>query len=109
MFADNLQSETNLHNFAGPAFYDWLYRLAGLALMAVGIGLRFGPGAPGLLGRAADWLRNTATGLPLLLSAGVLMQHPTFQELSEAALTGATVHGLWVLRRAFAEPTRDTM
>lgn len=98
--ANNLQGETNLHNFAGPAFYDWLYRLAGLTLIAGAVALRWAPKGPALIGDVGRWLERSAMGLPLLTGAGVLMQHPAFQELSEAALTGGGVHGLaWVLGR----------
>jgi len=103
----NLQKETNLHNFAPPEAYDVLYRLVGWAIIAATLALRYlrAPARLPLGGELAGWINRTRLGLPLALTAGTLLQHPAFQELSEAALSGAGAHALaFVLLRMGPRP-----
>jgi hypothetical protein len=105
--AHNLQKETNLHNFAPPEAYDVLYRAAGWVLVAAALAVRYlrAPARLPLGAELAAWINRTRLGLPLALTAATLLQHPAFQELSEAALSGAGAHALaFVLLRAGARP-----
>ena len=108
VFAEhNLQKETNLHNFLPPEAYDALYRIVGWAVITVALAFRYLRSAASLpLGaELASWINRTRFGLPLALTAGTLLQHPAFQELSEAALSGAAAHALaCVLLRAGPRP-----
>ena len=82
--SENLQAETNLHNFLSPRLYD-------IAYAAVGWGL---VGAASLLSLRPRWLapllrqppldRPSVVRIALLFSAGVLLQHELFEEMAEA-------------------------
>ncbi len=103
----NLQKETNLHNFLPPEAYDALYRTAGWALISGALALRYlrSPQHWPLGRELGQWINRTRLGLPLALTAGTLLQHPAFQELSEAALSAAGAHALaFVLLRTGARP-----
>jgi hypothetical protein len=103
----NLQKETNLHNFLPPEAYDLLYRTAGWVMIAAALALRYlrRPAGWPLGSELAAWINRSRFGLPLALTAGTLLQHPAFQELSEAALSAAGVHALaFVLLRTGPRP-----
>lgn len=107
--AHNLQKETNLHNFAPPELYDALYRAAGWIVLVGALACRYlrGPARLPLLDGVAAWINRTRFGLPLALTAGTLLQHPAFQELSEAALSAAALHALaFIWLRTGAHPAR---
>jgi len=89
--SENLQAETNLHNFISPRLYD-------IAYAAVGWGM---VGAAGLLSLRPQWLapllrhppldRASVVRIALLVSAGVLLQHEPFEEMAEAVAILAVV------------------
>jgi hypothetical protein len=89
--SENLQAETNLHNFVSPRLYD-------IAYAAVGWGM---VGAAGLLSLRPQWLapllrhppldRASVVRIALLVSAGVLLQHELFEEMAEAVAILAVV------------------
>lgn len=84
---DNLQAETNLHNFVSPRIYDLFYiafgwvTLAFVALLAAG-------DAPlrRLVDHYAPGLGSDTLAVGLLLSAGILIQHEIFEEMAEAVV-----------------------
>jgi hypothetical protein len=105
--AHNLQKETNLHNFAPPETYDIVYRTVGWVMIVAALALRYlrSPARLPLGAELSGWINRTRLGLPLAFTAGTLLQHPAFQELSEAALSGAGVHALaFVLLRGGRRP-----
>lgn len=98
LYAGNLQHETNLHNFLPPGFWEGAYAAAGWGLIAVGLVMRFA--RPRFSFGPLAVLRESRFAAPLALSAGVLMQHHLFQEISEVALGAATVYALgWIAAR----------
>ncbi len=103
LYAGNLQHETNLHNFLPPGFWEGAYSTAGWGIIAVSLWMRFR--RPGFSFAPLAVLRDSRFAAPLALSAGVLMQHHFFQEISEIALGAATVYALgWIAARS--QPAR---
>lgn len=105
--AVNLQQETNLHNLVDPRLYDRLYSAVGFGILAAAIGLYFfggmmraGPGfLPRMIALSSNWLRESAGGAVLTLSAAVLLQHELFEEYSEFVVALAAVMLLLTLVR----------
>lgn len=105
--AVNLQQETNLHNLVDPRLYDLLYSAVGFTILAAAIGLYFFGGmmrtGQGFLSRmialSSGWLRGSASGAVLTLSAAVLLQHELFEEYSEFVVALAAVMLLLTLVR----------
>ena len=104
--SENLQAETNLHNFISPRLYD-------IAYAAVGWGM---VGAAGLLSLRPQWLapllrhppldRASVVRIALLVSAGVLLQHELFEEMAEAVAILAVVFLLAELALTGRAPAR---
>lgn len=98
LYAGNLQNETNLHNFLPPVFWETAYALAGWGIIAAALVMRFA--RPRFAFGLLAVLRDSRFAAPLALSAGVLMQHHFFQEISEVALGAAGVYALgWIVAR----------
>lgn len=98
--AGNLQNETNLHNFLPPNAWELAYGAAGWTLIATVLVLRFAPVAARVTFAPLTVFRDSRFAAPLALSAGILMQHHFFQELSELALAAAVAHALgWITTR----------
>ena len=82
--SENLQAETNLHNFISPRVYDNAYALVGWNLiLAAGI-ISIRPRWMGRLLRVAPFAQTSPVGIALLVTAGILLQHEVFEELAEA-------------------------
>lgn len=84
---ENLQAETNLHNFISPRVYDLLYVAFGWTILAFVAVLVAGTGRlRRLLDRYIPGLRSDTLAVALLLSAAVLVQHEIFEEMAEAVV-----------------------
>lgn len=93
----NLQGETNVHNFFPPQAFEIAYAVVGAGLVAVAVAVRYSALGDKVRWTGVSWLRRSRWGLPLALSAAVMMQHHLFQELSELALTMAALYALcWI-------------
>ncbi len=108
---NNLQSETNAHNFFPPEVFDAAYAIAGLIIAGLVGMLRFGRGLGPIVTALrqwppARWIGHSRHGVPLAFSAAVLMQHHMFQEVAEMALSLAVLYALWwtVSRAALGRP-----
>lgn len=92
----NLQHESNVHNLVSPRIYDAIYQVLGFSLI-------LGPPV------ATYWLRSWShltivrflrdcfswpVTYGLMVSAGILLQHEAFEELSEMVLAFAVFHAL---------------
>lgn len=87
--AGNLQDETNAHNFLPPQVWEQAYAAGGWALIAAALFMRFVHAARVIDFPPVTVLRDSRFAAPFALSAGVMMQHHLFQELSELALAAA--------------------
>lgn len=84
---DNLQAETNLHNFISPRIYDLLYMAFGWIILAFVALLVAGAGRlRRLVDRYIPGLRSDTLAVALLLSAAILVQHEIFEEMAEAVV-----------------------
>lgn len=93
----NLQGETNVHNFFPPQAFELAYAVVGAGLASVAVVVRYSALGDKVRWTGVSWLRGSRWGLPLALSAAVMMQHHLFQELSELALTMAALYALcWI-------------
>lgn len=96
---NNLQSETNLHNFLPPRAFEVIYSAAGVIIFGLAIIFRFKPTLAGLGGLWPDFpvivsLSTSPVAVPLFCLAATFMQHHMFQELSELVLFSAVAYGL---------------
>lgn len=97
---NNLQGETNAHNFFSPAVFDAAYAVVGI-LLAAGVGavrftrIRLWPIGALRAWPVTQWICRSRFGVPLVLSAAVFMQHHMFQELAELGLSMAVLYALW--------------
>ncbi len=84
---DNLQAETNLHNFISPRVYDLLYMAFGWTILAF-VALLVAPNGPvpRLVARYIPGLGADTLAVALLLSAAILVQHEIFEEMAEAVV-----------------------
>lgn len=75
---------------------DPVGRLGGWALISGALALRYlrAPARSPLGADLSAWINRSRLGLPLALSAGLLLQQPALQTLSQAALSAAAVHAL---------------
>ena len=84
---DNLQAETNLHNFISPRVYDLLYMAFGwITLGFVALLVAEDGPLPRLVDRYIPGLRPDTLAVALLLSAAILIQHEIFEEMAEAVV-----------------------
>lgn len=92
----NLQHEANLHNLISPRLYDMIYQGLGWALiLCPPLAVYFGKTMRDLtitrfLCDCFSWPATYA----LMVSAGILLQHEVFEELSEMVLAFAVFHAL---------------
>lgn len=96
---NNLQSETNLHNFLPPTAFEILYSAAGVVIFSLAVILRFKPELARFAGLRPDFpvigsLSASPVAVPLFCLAATFMQHHMFQELSELVLFSAVAYGL---------------
>jgi hypothetical protein len=108
VFAErNLQGETNLHNFIAATLLDPVYAAVGWLLIAAALLLRLQPRAA-LFAPVREIvlsLHATRFAAPLMLLAGVLLQHEAFEELAELAASALLLYALAALRRDLAPAT----
>ena len=84
---DNLQAETNIHNFVSPRTYDLLYMAFGWTTLAFVALLVAGPiSLRRLVNDYLPGIGSDTSALALLLSAGTLIQHEIFEEMAEAVV-----------------------
>ena len=105
VFAEaNLQSETNLHNFVSPRFYDLAYAIAGVTLLAAALLTRSGLTDRDLelLGAFGAAVRGRYAA-PLIMAAGTLILHEVFEELAEFVFAAALVYVLGRMVHAQAD------
>lgn len=108
LYAGNLQNETNLHNFLPPGFWEAAYGAVGWGIIGTALVMRFG--RPRFSFPPLAVLRESRLAAPLALSAGVLMQHHFFQEISEVALAAAAVYALgWIAAGDLARHRRPAI
>ena len=102
VFAEaNRQQETNLHNFVSPRVYDPIYLFAGAVLICASVlSLKPGPWVPRAFRRAVTAFGRAPWAVPLTATAGVLLIHEAFEELSEFVATAAVLYGLGTVLRA---------
>ncbi|AMS29551.1 MAG TPA: hypothetical protein DIU09_05640 [Hyphomonadaceae bacterium] len=92
----NLQHEANLHNLISPRLYDVIYQGLGWSLiLCPPIAVYFGETVRDLtivrfLRDCFSWPATYA----LMVSAGILLQHEAFEELSEMVLAFAVFYAL---------------
>ncbi len=107
----NLQHESNVHNLVSPRLYDAIYQVIGFALI-------FSPPAATYL--AEPWANLTIVRFlrdcfswpatyAMLISAGILLQHEAFEELSEMVLALAIFQALWSLSLHAKKPQSPTL
>ena len=87
----NLQAETNLHNFISPRIYDIAYAIVGWGLVVTAGILSVRPRWMGSLLRIAPFAHASPTGIALMVTGGVLLQHEVFEEMAEAIVILAFV------------------
>ncbi|MEY3234183.1 MAG: hypothetical protein RL230_1454 [Pseudomonadota bacterium] len=106
----NLQHESNVHNLVSPRLYDTVYQVMGFTLI-------LSPPAPTYL--AKPWGHLTIVRFlrdcfswpatyAMLISAGILLQHEAFEELSEMVLALAVFQALWSLSLQINKPQSPT-
>jgi len=105
--AVNLQGETNIHNLVSPRLYDAFYQVPGWLLIGAPAFAALAPikwpnwSVIAFLRGCFDWPFT----FPLMMTAGVLLQHEVFEELSEMVLALAILQGLLSFA-TFSKPTR---
>ena len=87
----NLQAETNLHNFVSPRLYDIAYAVVGWGFIVLAGVLTLRPRRLAPVFRHAPFSQASLVRIALLVSAGTLLQHEVFEELAEAVAILAVV------------------
>jgi hypothetical protein len=94
--AANLQGETNVHNLMSPRLYDTIYQVLGWLLIGAPAIASLAPikwpnwSVIAFLRGCFDWPFT----FPLMMAAGLLLQHEVFEELSEMVLALAILQAL---------------
>lgn len=81
---ENLQAETNLHNFLSPRLYDVAYAAVGWCLIIGAAVTTLRPRWMGALLKLVPFQHASPTGVAFLVSSGILLQHEVFEEMAEA-------------------------